>query len=81
MSEQFSLNINYNNQELELESEFQPWGYTYRINIRVNDMIVVFEPDEERNYRAIIPLGETLKKQPDPLLLQAIVNKLEEVFK
>ena len=33
-------------------------GYTHKFNVDVNGQIIVFEPDEERNYRAVIPYDD-----------------------
>jgi len=30
-------------------------GYTHKFGVDVNGQNIIFEPDEERNYRAVIP--------------------------
>jgi hypothetical protein len=47
----------------------------------VNGIDIIFEPDEERNYRAVVPNSNENKKDIDSKLLQAIAMKLEEMFK
>lgn len=81
MSENFELPLWYNGKEIMLPAEFQPWGYTHRITVYVEDFPFVFEPDEEKNYRAFI-IGQDRKKAEriDQHLLQAIVETLQELF-
>jgi hypothetical protein len=81
MEETFSITVCYNNQERDFEATFQLFGYTHKIAIVVDGTPILFEPDEERNYRASLPFGETTKIKIDILLLQAIAIRLEEVFK
>jgi hypothetical protein len=81
MEEEFVFTIFYNNQEIELNAKLQLFGYTHKITVMVNDIPILFEPDEERNYRAVLPSGEVNEKQTDTVLLQAIASKLEELFK
>lgn len=81
MEETFTISVIYNNQEKDFEATFQLFGYSHRITILVNETPMLFEPDEEKNYRASLPFGETTKKEIDIHLLQAIAIRLEEVFK
>ncbi len=81
MEETFSITVYYNNQERDFDATLQLFGYTHKIVVGVNGIPILFEPDEERNYRASLPPGETTKKEPDILLLQAIAIRLGEVFK
>ena len=59
--------------------ELLTYGYSYKIVMLVNDVAVSFEPDEERNFRAIVPLDGMDKM--DKRLLTAIVEALEKNFK
>ncbi|MFC6101548.1 hypothetical protein [Olivibacter domesticus] len=57
-------------------------GYTHKIEVDVFGTLVHFEPDEERNYRAILldPTAES-STEIKPGLLQAIATYLEEQIK
>ena len=81
MADSFTLEVTYKGQQREFEAELRTFGYTYKIVIQVNDTEVIFEPDEERNYRAILSDTETAKQPIDQELLRAIVLALEEAFK
>jgi hypothetical protein len=81
IQESFTFSVLHNNQVKEFEAQFQQYGYSYRITIPVNGVDVIFEPDEERNYRAVISNINDNKKDVDTKLVQAIAIKLEEMFK
>ena len=77
MPESFLLSVRYKNEEKQFESELRVFGYTHKIAVNVNGMEVIFERDEEGNYRAILPDPDLKNKNLDPLLLKAIAEELE----
>jgi hypothetical protein len=81
MGSDLTLSVTYRNQEYNFPAELRVFGYTHKIAVTVNDTIVLFEPDEERNYRAVIADSEKNKKTIDPELLQAIAEELETALK
>lgn len=54
----FRRTVRYKGQELMLKASLVVTGYTHKFNVDVNGQIIVFEPDEERNYRAVIPYDD-----------------------
>lgn len=59
-------------------SVFSTYGYSYRITVKIDDVDVIFEPDEERNFRGRIesndrPTNRVLALVP---LLGAEIEKL-----
>ena len=78
MAEAFTLVVNYKGKEYQLESELRVFGYTHKIAINLEGAEILFEPDEERNYRAVIPEGS--KIEIDIGLIQAIAKELEVAF-
>jgi hypothetical protein len=72
-----TIPVTYLGKELEFEAKFYPYGFIYRIELNLDGITVFFEPDEERNYRAIIA-PEHLKKihKLDTGLLAAIASQL-----
>lgn len=78
MDEIFELPVHYNGQNLLLPAKLQVWGYSHRILVTLKNQTVIFEPDEERNYRAILPDQE---KTPDVQLVQAIIMAIESLFR
>jgi hypothetical protein len=52
----------------------------HKFQVEVNDITVLFEPDEERNYRAMID-PEQMDKPLDVALIQAIAEAIEQLVK
>jgi hypothetical protein len=81
MTETFTLSVTYHNKTREFTAELRVTGYTHRIVVMVDKQEVVFEPDEERNYRAVIYESEERQNPPEAGLIKAIAGELEEAFK
>ncbi|WP_207427979.1 hypothetical protein [Pedobacter sp. SYSU D00535] len=82
MEEGFKLPITYKGQEKELEATLTASGYTHKFHVDIDGVGVFFEPDEERNYRAVLdPKSIELNLSPNLDLLRLVGNKLEELFK
>ncbi len=78
MNEHFELPVHYKGKELMLPAELQVWGYGHLIQVSVNDQLITFEPDEERNYRALI---NDTGKTPDMELIRSVANSIHSEFK
>lgn len=78
MDETFELPVHFNGQNLLLPAQLQALGYSHRILVTIKDQTVIFEPDEERNYRAV---SSDQEKIPDLQLVQAIATTIESLFK
>ena len=82
MEEEFELPVVYKGQELMLKASLIATGYTHKFSVEVDEQIIVFEPDEERNYRGIIPYEEIAnQKKVDVGLLKSIAEVIEHLFK
>jgi hypothetical protein len=58
-----------------------PTGYTHKIKVTVENIPIFFEPDEERNYRAMVDHTDRDKAgHLDKELLQAISETLHGLF-
>jgi len=68
------LPLNFKGREMDLPLKIYPYGYTYRVEVMVDEVMVIFEPDEEGSYRAIGVPG-----QVEPGLLGAIADLLEKL--
>lgn len=81
MHESFDLPVWYNGKELMLPAELQPWGYTHRITVHIENFPFIFEPDEERNYRAVVSIEDQKKAEKiDTYLLQAVADTLQDLL-
>ena len=74
--EHFELPVTYNGEVIVFPSRLVRRGYSYAIYVTVYGNEVIFEPDEERNFRAIVdnPSDSSIKRE----ILQAITEALEK---
>ena len=81
MPDQFDLPVWYNSEERFFPAELLNYGTSHKIKVTINDIPVLFEPDEERNYRAVIALEDQDKKNlPKTDLLQVINETIHELL-
>jgi hypothetical protein len=81
MAESFELPVVYEHKSFHLAATFEQTGYTHRITIHLEGTDIYFEPDEEKNYRAILKYNAKGNKEINPAYLQAIAKALEEHLK
>jgi len=80
MEEQFELQVQYKGQERYFQVSLVVTGYSHKFIVDVNGQNIIFEPDEERNYRAVIPYLEIEnRKIVDVGLLQTIATAIENI--
>lgn len=79
MDEQFTLTIGYNGKNYELQSRLALIGYTHKFLVTIEGVEIAFEPDEERNYRAIVDQNILQNRNIDKGLLEAISNTIREI--
>jgi hypothetical protein len=78
--DELMLPVNFNGEDLEFPVRMYAYGYTFRVEVLVGDTAVVFEPDEEGSYRALVALDQLEKnKFLNRALLQAIAGELEKL--
>jgi hypothetical protein len=59
-----------------------PSGYVVAFEVDVAGQLVMFEPDEERSYRAVLPAAQlTEGAKIEPGLLKAIAEVIESLIK
>lgn len=80
MNEPFELPVSYKEEELQFPARLQQLGYTHSIVVEVYGTEVFFEPDEERNYRAVVE-PEQITKQVSVDLLKAIAEVIESILR
>jgi hypothetical protein len=71
----FELTVAYKGKQETYTGQLLAFGYSYKIIILIGDTPVTFEPDEERNFRAIVPPEQV--HQTDPNLLQLLAEEIE----
>lgn len=81
MPETFDLPIWYKEKEIMLPAELQAWSTSHRIIVYIEDFPFTFEPDEERNYRAVVLLEDRANAEKvDQELLQVVAETLRDLF-
>ncbi|HEY0057936.1 MAG TPA: hypothetical protein VGB56_02315 [Flavisolibacter sp.] len=80
MDDDFDLPVLYNGAEVLLKTRLLQSGYVHRFEVEVNEQHILFEPDEERNYRALVAphLADKLKRS-DVDLIKAVAEALEKL--
>ena len=79
MEESFYLPVTYKGKDLQFEASLQRRGYIHIIAVDVYGTMVIFERDEEGNWRALIP-PEEKGKTPDVDLLRTIGETIEALL-
>ena len=71
--EQLTLPVTYKGKELSFPLKIVPQGYVYRFIVQIDDAEVIYERDDEGEYRAIISKPDEYRaKLPERELLEAI---------
>lgn len=82
MDDDFIIPVSFNGTEREFTARLLSYGYSYKIETEVEGTKVLFEPDEERNWRALISYEDVqANKRLNPELLRAIAEVITEITK
>jgi hypothetical protein len=82
MVEDFKIPVLYNNQRLNFPAQLLRYAYSYKIEVDVEGTKIFFEPDEERNWRALVGYEEVeVNRNLNGELLKAIATSIEEIVK
>ncbi|GAB4092111.1 hypothetical protein [Flaviaesturariibacter terrae] len=81
MDEPFELPVTFRGQDLLFPAQLLVQGYIYKLQVDIYGQEVLFEADEERNFRALIDPDKGEAKPVDRELLQAIVQVIESIVK
>jgi len=82
MTGNFEIPIIYKGKELVFPASFMPTGYTYKIQVDVFGKMISFEPDEERNFRAVVSEADLAQQDKiDKTLIMEIAETLQTIFK
>ncbi|MDB5023808.1 MAG: hypothetical protein JWP78_1563 [Mucilaginibacter sp.] len=80
MEEPLLLPVTYQNKDLEFEFSLQRYGYIRRAGVKIGEVTVFFEPDEEGRYRAMVNSEQIEQSKSLSVgLLQAIAETLEQL--
>lgn len=80
MYEDFDLPVNYKGIQQHFPARLEKRGYSFRFRVEVNDLVLYFEPDEERNYRAVFDTSvENPTDKIDTELVRAIADSIASI--
>jgi len=66
--------------EYSFEARLATVGYTHKFFVQINGMEVIYEPDEERNYRAILNEADLAKvNDMDRELIKMVGDKIQAI--
>jgi hypothetical protein len=77
--DEFELEIEAAGETILFPAKLLLMGYTHKIEVDVHGVPVLFEPDEERNYRALVM--EEHRNKINARLLQQLAEAIERVVK
>jgi hypothetical protein len=81
MEQDFELPVTYNGKELMFPAQLHLYGYTQKIDVFVNGLSVMYERDDERQWRAIVDPVDAEKSQSIKVeLLQVIADSIEDIL-
>ena len=74
--------MEYKGEQLLFKASLIITGYTHKFSVDINGQELIFEPDEERNYRAVINYDDIPNaKNVQIELLKSIASAIEELVK
>ena len=77
----FDVPLNYKNKDISFQAEYISAGYSYKINVDVYGQIISFEPDQERNFRALLSYDDLSHSDTiDKALVEQIGHALIMLF-
>jgi hypothetical protein len=79
MNETIDIPIIYKGKELIFKAKVVKFGYIHRFEVEVDGYSVIFEPDEERNYRVILNPVDDKNSKIDLELLKQISETLQSL--
>jgi hypothetical protein len=82
MEPDFLLPVQYNGNEYELPVRILKFGYIVKLEVVIKNTIITFEPDEQRNWRAVMGFEDLINgKKVNKELLEVIAEKISEITK
>lgn len=79
--DEFELDITFNGKELTFPVQLLNFGTSYKLQVEIEGTKVFFEPDEERNWRAVLSYEDMqANKKINPELLKAIAEKIDAIL-
>jgi len=82
MDNHFELTVTHNDKQITFNCQLLNYGYSYKIEVDIMESKILFEPDEERNWRALISYEEIERnKKISKELLSIIASAIDDILK
>lgn len=81
MEHYFELPVHYNEEDLNFKARLVTFGYVYKFYVIVDGKELVFEKDDEQNYRVISERDAKDNRPVNNGLLEAIIKSLQDIEK
>ena len=82
MDDSFALPVVFDNREFNFPARLLQYGYTIKMEVEIEGTKVNFEPDEERNWRAVISYEDVqANKKLNAELLKSVAEAIEALTK
>ena len=80
--DEFELPVSFNKKEFNFPARLLNYGYSYKLEVDIDGDKILFEPDEERNWRALVAYEDIdNNKKINIDMLKAIVASIEAIMK
>ena len=80
MDESFTITVSLNDHEYSFDARLVTIGYSHKVTVMINGIEVLYEPDEERHYRAILhDTQQASVKDIDIAFIKAVGDKIESI--
>jgi hypothetical protein len=81
MDDDFELPVVFNNAEMSFPARLLAYGYSYKLEVDIEGTKVLFEPDEERNWRVQLSYEDVMAgKKINIELLKAIAASIGKIL-
>ena len=80
MTEEFQFDVTIDNGIKVFDAEFRKLGYGYKIAVWINDNEIIYEPDEERSFRAVSINQSFAENRKFMELVKLVGERLNELF-
>ena len=81
MSDQFEIPVFYKGKNLLFNGMLISTGFTFKIQVEMDEIIINFERDDENNFRAVLHPSQLLQADKiDKALVKEIGETLQQLF-
>ena len=82
MNDEFYIPVSFEGRDYNFPARLLNYGYAIKLEVDIEGNTILFEHDEERNWRALIPFDEIpVAKKTNVELLKAVAEAIEEITK